>query len=460
MLTDTSDVEQVAGAWRAYGFDVVRLHANWRRIAPPGRRAPPHFVARDPDDPHYSWYALDRAVHAIDAAGLKIILTITGPGPRWSKVDPGRKRQPWGRIAWQPDPRAFGDFASAVASRYGRYVDRYSIWNEPNLYLAPMYRCKRRHGHRYCRPEAPHAYRRLVIHAGHAIRRVDRGAEIAIGELAPIGGPGRIAPLAFLREMACVTPSYRPRRTGPCRHFRAPRADALAYHPHSRRWPPDRSTGRSDDARFGDLTKLIATVDALTRRGRIRAPHRRLTIRLTEFGYQTRPPDRAAGVSLRNQARYLQTALYLASQQPRVKSLIQYQWCDEAVRVAGPRWGRYAGWQSGLRFIDGRPKPALRALAMPLVAIEAGSRTMLWTRPAARSDRLLDLERRSGRRWRRVERIRIGASGSWHGWLEGRVHGRYRLISAAIAARAPRPASLVLRLGRRPESRRGIVPAG
>src|SRR5215218_3988386 len=158
--------------------------------------------------------------------------------------------------------------------------------------------------------------------------------------------------------MASVTATYRRRRDGPCRRFRAPRADALAYHPHSRRWAPQRRTRRPDNARFGDLERLIAVADGLTRRGRIRTPRRRLVIRLTEFGYQTRPPDRARGVSLRNQARYLQTALYLAWRQPRIKTLIQYQWRDESVRNAGRGFARYAGWQSGLRFFDDRPKPA------------------------------------------------------------------------------------------------------
>jgi hypothetical protein len=462
MLTDANEAGRVVTEWRSHGVEVVRLHASWRRVAPAGKRAPARFTPRNPDDPHYAWYQLDTAVRLIKAARMRLMLTITGPGPHWANQERGRRQRRWARNAWRPDPKAFADFATAVARRYGRYVDRYSIWNEPNLYLAPLFSCDRRKRPRRCRPEAPHAYRRLVHSAGSAIRRADRGAEIAIGELASIGGPGRIAPLPFLREMACVTSTYRPRRDGPCRRFRAPRADALAYHPHSRRWAPQRRTRHPDNARFGDLGRLIAVADALTRRGRIRAPRRRLIIRLTEFGYQTRPPDRARGVSLRNQARYLQTALYLAWRRPRIKTLIQYQWRDETVRNAGRGFARYAGWQSGLRFFDDRPKPALRAFARPFVALRVGSSVLFWGRARAGPRRSIELQRRHrGRqRWERVMRLRTTRDGVWRRWLTGVAPGRYRFAVSAHAGRGALDASHILRLQRNLARRTVIVPAG
>ena len=47
---------------------------------------------------------------------------------------------------------------------------------------------------------------------------------------------------------------------------------------------------------------------------------------------------------------------------PRVRNITQYQWRDEPVvaRGGGPR--EYAGWQSGLRYVNDRPKPAFRVL--------------------------------------------------------------------------------------------------
>ena len=52
---------------------------------------------------------------------------------------------------------------------------------------------------------------------------------------------------------------------------------------------------------------------------------------LTEFGYQTSPPDHAIGVTLAQQTRYLQQASYLAWRRPRVRGLSFYQWDDEPV---------------------------------------------------------------------------------------------------------------------------------
>ena len=453
MLTDARDAERTVGEWSRAGVEVVRVHAIWGRIAPAGRRAPARFTASDPDDPHYAWHALDHAVHLINAAHMRLILTVAGPNPHWANRERGRRPRRWTRHAWRPDPRAYADFATAVARRYGRYVDRYSIWNEPNLYLAPLFTCERRRPRRGCRPEAPHSYRQLVMQGGRAIRRADPGAEIAIGELASLGGPGRIAPIPFLREMACVTASYRPRRTRSCRNFRASRADALAYHPHSRRWPPDRQTRNPGNARFGDLQRLIDTVDQLTRRGRIRAPRRRLTIRLTEFGYQTDPPDPARGVTLRTQARFLQTALYLAWRHPRIKTLVHYQWRDEAVRNRGRGFARYSGWQSGLRFFDGRTKPAMRAFARPLVAIRVGNSAMFWGQARGSPSRTIDLQRRTRGRWARVIRVHSTARGVWRRWVAGVAPGRYRFVTGP----PKRHASHVLRLARRVTHR--VMPA-
>jgi hypothetical protein len=460
-LTDTGDAERAVGEWRRMGVEVVRVHAIWSRIAPAGRRAPAKFAARDPDDPHYAWAALDHAVRLIRAARIRLILTIAGPNPHWANQEKHRKRH-WTRYTWRPDPHAYADFATAVARRYGRQVDRYTIWNEPNLYLLPLVKCKQRKPRRRCRPVAPHTYRRLVRYGGRAIRRADPGAEIGIGELASIGGPGRIAPIPFLREMACVTASYQPRRTGRCRHFRALRADALAYHPHSRRWPPDRPTGNPDNARFGDLQRLIDTVDELTRRGRIRAPRRRLTIRLTEFGYQTDPPDKARGVTPRVQARYVQTALYLAWRHPRIKTLIHYQWADEAVHNRGPGYARYAGWQSGLRFFDGRPKPAMRAFASPFVAVRVDTSVMFWGQARGAPGHTVDLQRRGRRRWVRVARVQTSARGVWHRWRADVRPGRYRFVLAnptPARQRAQHP-SHVLRLTGAAPRRAVIVPSG
>ena len=111
------------------GVDVVRIHARWWEIAP-GRnatRAPSGFNANNPNDPQYNWAALDNAITQIRNAGLRPMVTITGPGPLWTSGDT-RKRN----ALWKPKPAAYASFARAVATRYRDRVDRYLLWNEPN----------------------------------------------------------------------------------------------------------------------------------------------------------------------------------------------------------------------------------------------------------------------------------------------------------------------------------------
>ena len=54
-------------------------------------------------------------------------------------------------------------------------------------------------------------------------------------------------------------------------------------------------------------------------------------IHLTEFGYQTNPPDKAVGISLASQTKYLQQAAFVAWRAKRVRGLSFYQWDDEPV---------------------------------------------------------------------------------------------------------------------------------
>ena len=91
---------------------------------------------------------------------------------------------------------------------------------------------------------------------------------------------------------------------------------------------------------------------------------------LTEYGYQTNPPDRLLGVSYALQARYLADAALRVWQQPGVTLLIQFLVRDE------PSLG---GWQSGLFSVGGAAKLAYHAFALPLAEVSRrGSSTVLW----------------------------------------------------------------------------------
>jgi hypothetical protein len=363
-------------AWRGLGVKLVRLHARWWEIAP--ARKPAGFRAGDHTDPRYDWARLDAAIALVRGHGINVMLSITGPGPVWTSSEP-RLRNP----RHKPRPADFRDFARAVATRYGDVVDRYLIWNEPNQpgWLQPQSECRRR----VCTPVAPHVYRALVNAATPAIHAADPGSEVVIGELAPIGrraiSPNTpLAPLPFLRALGCVDERYVRLRRGRCAGFKPVRADSIGYHPHPVRNPPDRRNPDVNEAQFGDLKRLFAVIDRLKRAGRVVTSG---ALHLTEFGYQTSPPDHAVGVTLAQQNRYLQQAAYIAWRAKRVRSLSFYQWDDEPVIHRGGGTRAYSGWQSGLRFVNGKPKPALSTFAAPFVIDRASRRAWGQVRPDA-----------------------------------------------------------------------------
>ena len=74
---------------------------------------------------------------------------------------------------------------------------------------------------------------------------------------------------------------------------------------------------------------------------------------ITEYGYQTNPPDHAFGVSWTKQAEYLSQAYAIARANPRIDMMIWFLMKDEA-RIGN-------GWQSGLYTATGRRKPSWQA---------------------------------------------------------------------------------------------------
>ncbi len=381
LFSDPAEAQAAVSDWAQLGVDIVRIHARWGAIARGGGRLtrPPGFHGADPDEPGYQWGALDNAIGLVRSAGMRVMLTVTGPGPLWTSRRP-RRHNP----LYDPNPVEFGRFARAVARRYEAAVERYLIWNEPNQpgWLQPQNACVRR----VCTHVSPHLYRGLVREAERAIHAVDPGAEVVIGELAPIGNPPHtdrtpVAPLPFLRALACVDVSYHAIHGGRCRDFHPAGGDSFGYHPHPVQLAPDQPNPDRDDAQLADLGRLFGVLDKLTARGRLRSLRGgRLGVHLTEFGYQTSPPDHAIGIPVALQNRYLQQAAYIAWRSARIRGLTFYQWEDEPVHYTGPGTKAYAGWQSGLRYVNGRPKPAFSTFADPFVMdLPRGRRTArLW----------------------------------------------------------------------------------
>jgi hypothetical protein len=416
-------------AWKDLGVDVVRIHARWWEIAPGdgATKAPSGFNAANPNDAHYRWGTLDSAVATVRATGMRVMLTITGPGPLWASSEPKRHNS-----RWKPSPKAYGAFARAVATRYKDQVDRYLIWNEPNQqgWLQPQWQCNSKR--RNCKAVAPHVYRSLVRAAEPQVHAADPGSEVVMGELAPVGdnpisANTPIKPLIFMREMGCVDARYRTIRTGLCKGFKAAKSDSFGYHPHPLLNAPDKVNPDPDEAQFADLSRLFHVLDKLRAKKRLRTSP---NIHLTEFGYQTNPPDKAVGISLASQTKYLQQAAFVAWRAKRVRGLSFYQWDDEPVVNRGGGTKRYSGWQTGLRFNNSKPKPVLSTFPAPFVIERKGKATTvrLWgqVRPNGDPTVVVQVRARGAAAFQDLAPVTTAADGTWTKTLKFVAGASYR----------------------------------
>jgi hypothetical protein len=373
------------------GADWVHVIVRWDRVAPsPGSRRRPRFDAADPAAyPAASWARLDGIVAGAQAHGLQVLLTPSGPVPRWGS-EGGRSR------VWKPEPREFGSFVRALGIRYsGRYgggegtpplprVSRWSVWNEPNQpgWLQPQFVAGQ--------PYSPHRYRELLRSAARGLRASGHGGDLLLlAETAPLGDRGtgtksKMRPGRFLRELFCMGSGAPVCR----RRFSRLPGGGLAHHPYVkyRSQTPTTRPGDRDDYPVGATRSLIALLDRAGRAGRIR---RSMPVYVTEFGWQSNPPDRLFGVGLARQARYINESERLFYRLSRVRSTAQYLLRDDQ---------SLAGFQTGLRFASGAPKPALDAWRLPLVVSRRGSRDSIWglVRPAGRTTVILEAGSRPG----------------------------------------------------------------
>jgi hypothetical protein len=366
---------------RDLGAESVRAFVYWSTVAPESTstQRPPGFDATDPAAyPADLWSRFDGLVRAAQARGLSVILTPTTPAPAWASECGGSVAS---RQSCRPDPAEFGEFLQALGTRYsGGYdagsgalprVGRWGLVNEPNVgrWLTPQFV---RRGGRLV-PASPARYRRLAAAAIAGLRATGHATDqILLGETAPIGnttGPISKRPVAtatFWRNLLCLDRSGRALRGRAAVEqecTRPPRllATAIAHHPYVRggsRAPHTRP--RPDEVTIANPSRLLTIINQGARLGRLPG---NLPLYYTEFGFQTDPPDRALGVSLRHQAEYLNQSDWIAYRQPRVKGIAQYLLRDDIGN---------GGFQSGLKFADGRVKPAYGAYRFPIWVIRRG----------------------------------------------------------------------------------------
>ncbi|MDX6697430.1 MAG: hypothetical protein QOE65_827 [Solirubrobacteraceae bacterium] len=454
------------------GADGVRVTVPWKFVSGEegGRpkRRPPRLTGTRAEDPRSYrsdiWDRFDDLARLGQALDMVVLFNITGPGPVWAHPKApfaNRFDQP----AWKPNVADFRHFVKAVGKRYsGTWRDEnqdhsilpkiklWSVWNEVNqpASLAPQMAYEPRLRKQI--PIAPILYRDLYYAASSALRSVGHtDSLIMMGETAPLGAVRdtprvHLWPKQFIRELFCLRPNLRPytglearvrhcdvlRRNGPFH------VSAWAHHPYTQRNPPTRRDRFFDSinmANIGDLPRLLDAVAART--GLI---PRNLPVALTEYGWETLPPDPTRGVPLAAQAEYLNRAERLAYDQPRVFMETQFVLRDVLPRAQyrGQRshLSQYwATWQSGLIFADGRPKPAFSAYLVPFDLRPGGGGTLrFWGQvrflsPFAEQDVYLQFRPAGSQTWQvGAGPVRVqGALGFWEHSLPSPGPGVWRV---------------------------------
>jgi hypothetical protein len=167
------------------------------------------------------------------------------------------------------------------------------------------------------------------------------GERVGCGVTAPRGNNNpstarpSVSPLAFLRAV---------KKAG-LKTF-----DAWAHHPYYA-GPTDQPTTKPVTAKGAPATAVtLGNIDDLIKE--VTRLYGNKRIWLTEYGYQTNPPDKLFGVSYAKQAAYLKQAFAIARKNPRIDMMLWFLLRDEP---------NVTGWQSGLETARGVKKPSFAA---------------------------------------------------------------------------------------------------
>jgi hypothetical protein len=215
----------------------------------------------EPERGVFDWSWSDRVFAALAEHPDIRPLVVLDRSPEWARAETDK-----GNPMAPPHERSgFGDFAAAVAERYGRQVRYYQVWNEPNI--AP---------HWGVRPADPADYLGLLREAAVQIRGADSDAVIVLAGLAPTteGGGANLSDLSYLDALYGLNAR--------------PWFDIVAAHPFGFSQPASAPAG-ANSLNFGRASLLH---DVATRHGDLCTP-----VWGTSYGWSSLPPGSAGAAS-------------------------------------------------------------------------------------------------------------------------------------------------------------------
>jgi hypothetical protein len=319
------------------GFDALAVSSVWE----PGETAP------DADETS----VLRRVAAAADAAGVRLFVIVYHSGSATTPLAADARSE-------------FAAYAAAVAAALPTVRDLI-VGNEPNL-------------NRFWLPQfgpggqivSAAAYLRLLATTYDAVKQARDDVRVWGGATAPRGSdqPGSArattSPTAFIKALGAAY-----RQSGRDR----PVMDGFVHHPYPEsanvpidlRHPRVKTIGLAD---YGKLVNLLGTAfDGTAQKGSD------LPILYGEIGVETAIPsvkhglyrdtEIASTTTAEQQAAAYRRTLVLAACQPNVAGVLFFHLRDEPTLT---------GWQSGVRYADGTPKPSLGPVRAATRAAEKG----------------------------------------------------------------------------------------
>ena len=333
---DPSAAQGQVDASRSAGFDAALVSATWQR----GQRRPPASLVR----------VLRNVAAATRRDGMQLWLLV------WHGLRENTPRN-------ASERQEFAAYAGAVVRALPQ-AKAVVVGNEPNLstFWDPQFDAGGGDA-------AARAYDDLLARSYDQIKAARSSVLVLGGALSPHGAdrPGGSrpthSPTAFIRDLGAAY-----RASGRSK----PLMDAFAIHPYmeASRYSPANPHPDNTTITIADYPKLVRLLARAFPNGA------RLPVYYTEFGVQTGVPAskrrfyddleaaaRTDTVAFATQAAYYRRALELAYCQPTVRGLFVFHTFDEP---------GLNGWQSGLYFADGTPKPSLRAFRRAVSDLRKG----------------------------------------------------------------------------------------
>ena len=335
----------------------------------------------------------------------------------------GRARKLWGELppgGKQSPALRFRGFAATVAARYDGVlrprVRLFQAWNEPNnaFYFRPQFEGSR--------PVSPDLYRELVNVMAASVKSVHADNLVVAGGSSPFGREGTVAPLVFMRRLLCLSD------TNKVNCNKRTRFDIWAHHPYTSGGPTHRSY-RPNDVQIGDLPRMRRVLLAARRGGRIETGLSNVRFWVTEFSWDTKPPD-TRGVPTVRHGRWVSEALYRMWLSG--VTLVTWTQLRDYPFPAFAYQGGFYRWEAGPDLFN-KPKRSLRAFRFPFVAFPRRGGITVWGRTPMSTRVPIVIQRKTSRGWVRLARVSPNA----HGIFSRRISTSKRtgLVRARWAAR-------------------------